>query len=411
MAKNSSKLAGKIFPDAFNRADEIKQLPLAQLDQSIKELVKLGECVEILSGFAFKSDLFNTEKNGMPLIRIRDVVPAKTETYYSGDYLDDYLINNDDLLIGMDGDFNREKWQGGKALLNQRVCKISAVPSILDQDYLYHFLPKALLKIHSETPAVTVKHLSVKTIKEIEIPLPPLAEQKRIAAILDKADAIRRKRQQAIELADEFLRSVFLDMFGDPVTNPKGWENKLLGDVVTIRRGASPRPINDFLGGTVPWIKIGDATKGDDLFINSTAEAVTEDGAKKSVFLKEGSLIFANCGVSLGFARILGVSGCIHDGWLSIENFENAFNKIFLLKWINQLTSYFRSIAPDGTQPNLNTTIMKSQNIIIPPIGLQREFAKRVEKVEALKAKLKASQLQAEEQFKALSQRAFAGEL
>ena len=82
MAKNSSKLAGKIFPDAFKRADEIKQLPLAQLDQSIKELVKLGECVEILSGFAFKSDLFNTEKNGMPLIRIRDVVPAKTETYY-----------------------------------------------------------------------------------------------------------------------------------------------------------------------------------------------------------------------------------------------------------------------------------------------------------------------------------------
>lgn len=292
-------------------------------------------------------------------------------------------------------------------------CKVLRPNAKVDPAYFanYFFTSEYRRKISSVAAGANINNLRNSDIDDLEIPLPPLAEQKRIAAILDKADAIRRKRQQAIELADEFLRSVFLDMFGDPVTNPKGWENKLLGDVVTIRRGASPRPINDFLGGTVPWIKIGDATKGDDLFINSTAEAVTEDGAKKSVFLKEGSLIFANCGVSLGFARILGVSGCIHDGWLSIENFENAFNKIFLLKWINQLTSYFRSIAPDGTQPNLNTTIMKSQNIIIPPIGLQHEFAKQVEKVEALKAKLKASQLQAEEQFKALSQRAFAGEL
>ena len=416
MAKNSSKLAGKIFPDAFNRADEIKQLPLAQLDQSIKELVKLGECVEILSGFAFKSDLFNTEKNGMPLIRIRDVVPAKTETYYSGDYLDDYLINNDDLLIGMDGDFNREKWQGGKALLNQRVCKISAVPSILDQDYLYHFLPKALLKIHSETPAVTVKHLSVKTIKEIEIPLPPLAEQKRIAAILDKADAIRRKRQQAIELADEFLRSVFLDMFGDPVTNPKGW------DIVEIDQVCLD--IVDCVNRTAPTVdyetpyKMIRTTNVRNYRINledtRNVEYPVYEKWTRRLTPSIGDIIFTR-EAPAGEAGIIETNDLVFLGQRTMHFRPNPEHttSIFLLYELmsENLKKQISTLSSGSTVTHLSVPACKKFKIRKPPIELQREFAKRVEKVEALKAKLKASQLQAEEQFKALSQRAFAGEL
>ena len=90
-------------------------------------------------------------------------------------------------------------------------------------------------------------------VERIEIPLPPLAEQKRIAAILDKADAIRRKRQQAIQLADDFLRAVFLDMFGDPVTNPKGWEIAELGSISEVQGGlqvSSKRASNPV---TVPY--------------------------------------------------------------------------------------------------------------------------------------------------------------
>ena len=79
---------------------------------------------------------------------------------------------------------------------------------------------------------MTVKHLSVKDIRGIEIDLPPLEEQKRIAAILDKADSLRRKRAQAIALADDFLRATFLDMFGDPVTNPKGWDTVKLEELI-----------------------------------------------------------------------------------------------------------------------------------------------------------------------------------
>ena len=239
----------------------------------------------------------------------------------------------------------------------------------LDRKYLAYYLrsERFLNWVSNQTAGAKMPRVSMKVFWEHEIPLPPLPEQKRIAAILDKADQLRQKRQQAIGLADEFLRSVFLDMFGDPVTNPKRWETVKLGKLSRIRRGASPRPIADYLGGTVPWIKIGDGSKGDQVYLHKTAEAVTQAGADKSVYLDSGALIFANCGVSLGFARILKIAGCIHDGWLAIDSLDNRVNKVFLLKWINQLTLYFRAIAPDGTQPNLNTKIMKDQDVILPP--------------------------------------------
>lgn len=292
-------------------------------------------------------------------------------------------------------------------------CVLRANQKTLDSQYLYYWVQtnSFVADMMSKATGANYPAVSDRIIKDSLIPLPPLAEQKRIAAILDKADAIRRKRQQAIQLADDFLRSVFLDMFGDPVTNPKGWETKKLGDLARIRRGASPRPINDFLGGSVPWIKIGDATKGENIYLTSTAEHVTETGANKSVYLSEGALIFANCGVSLGFARILKIAGCIHDGWLSIEDLDKDLSKIFLLKWINQLTQHFRKIAPEGTQPNLNTGIMKNQDVILPPIGLQNKYENLLLRHDELIERLGLALDDSEKQFNSLSQKAFSGQL
>src|ERR1700730_15804373 len=135
----------------------------------------LGELVDILSGFAFDSSLF--AKNGdIPVVRIRDVVAQKSSTYYLGAFDPKFLVQNGDLLIGMDGEFNRARWNGGKALLNQRVCKIAPSTPDLDEGYLFHFLPAALKAIEDVTPFVTVKHLSVKDIRQIKIPVPNIAE-------------------------------------------------------------------------------------------------------------------------------------------------------------------------------------------------------------------------------------------
>ena len=170
-------------------------------------------------------------------------------------------------------------------------------------------------------------------------------------------------------------------MFGDININDKNWSCEPLGDLCTIVRGGSPRPIEQFLGGDVPWIKIGDATDGDNIYLSSTKEHIIQEGVNKSRLVKSGSLIFANCGVSLGFARIITFDGCIHDGWLAMEDIDERLDKVFLLQALNQMTEHFRAIAPAGTQPNLNTTIMKAYKQVIPPIELQRNFIRFADQV------------------------------
>ena len=254
--------------------------------------------------------------------------------------------------------------------------------------------------------------VSDKIIFESSIPLPPLQEQIRIAAILDQADALRGKRREALAELDNLTQAIFIEMFGDPIINPKGWHKENLGNLLRIRRGGSPRPIEHFLGGTINWIKIGDATKGDDIYITHCKDKITAAGLKKTVFLKTGSLVFANCGVSLGFARILKVDGCIHDGWLSFDEIpEDVLNKLFLLKALNAVTARFRLMAPDGTQPNLNIEIMKNFQMILPSITLQNEFVCRLATIENLKQLHRKSFSQLDALFASLQHRAFNGEL
>lgn len=253
------------------------------------------------------------------------------------------------------------------------------------------------------------KRYWISKYSQLEIPLPPLPIQKSIAEKLDKADALRKKDQQLLKYYDELAQSVFIEMFGDPVRNEKGWEKEKLENLMRIRRGASPRPIDKFIGEDVNWIKIGDATTGDDIYLNECKVKITSEGAKKSVFLKKGSLIFANCGVSLGFCRILNLDGCIHDGWLSFEEIKSEkLDKMFFLKSVNFITEYFRKSAPDGTQPNLNTGIMKIFEQILPPIKLQQKFATIIQNIELQKQKVKLQSEESENLFQALLQESFA---
>lgn len=332
----------------------------------------LSEVCTIQYGFPFDSAKFS-DSNGMPLIRIRDVVRGYSETYTTEEYKSEYIVHENDLLIGMDGEFNIAKWGKTPALLNQRVCRLAPKDSI-DKDYLFYFMPIALKRIEEKTPFVTVKHLSAKELNKIEIPVLSLEEQRKIAETLSKVDELIAFREQQLAKLDELVKARFVEMFGDINVNNKKWMTYPLGELCTIVRGGSPRPIERYLGGTIPWIKIGDATTGENIYLNSTKEYIIQEGVKKSRMIKAGSLIFANCGVSLGFARIITFDGCIHDGWLAMEDIDEKLDKIFLLYSLNQMTEYFRKTAPAGTQPNLNTNIMKMHRQIVPPMEMQKAF-------------------------------------
>ena len=252
----------------------------------------------------------------------------------------------------------------------------------INNKYLYWFLKGNTAFLNSLGRGATFKEISKAIVSAIEINVPDINQQEKVVKTFEEVSQIIQMRKREIQEFDNLIKARFVEMFGDININDKNWDCEPLGKLCTIVRGGSPRPIEHFLGGNVPWIKIGDATGGDNIYLNSTKEHIIQEGAEKSRLVKAGSLIFANCGVSLGFARIITFDGCIHDGWLAMEDIDERLDKVFLLQALNQMTEHFRTIAPAGTQPNLNTAIMKAYRQVIPPIELQRDFIKFEEQVD-----------------------------
>ena len=171
--------------------------------------VKLKAVANIQYGFSFNSQLFNKNEKGMPLIRIRDILPAKTSTYTTEKAPESYLIKKNDMLVGMDGNFNVNFWNSEDAYLNQRCCKIAA-GLYLEQKLLYWFLQIFLDEIFENVSYTTVKHLSDRHLTKMSIPLPPLAEQKRIVEKVDELMArVADLEQSADALAS--LKKAFPD--------------------------------------------------------------------------------------------------------------------------------------------------------------------------------------------------------
>lgn len=167
--------------------------------------MELGKLTSMKSGYPFDSKRFTKEKNSTtrPLIRIRDVVKGKTETYTDQDCPEEYIIRQGEILIGMDGDFNVAKWQSEDALLNQRVCCIKSSSPLYLNDFLFYYLPDPLKKINDATPSVTVKHLSTKTLAITPVPVPPFSEQQRIVdrieSLFARLDEAKQKAQDALD--------------------------------------------------------------------------------------------------------------------------------------------------------------------------------------------------------------------
>ena len=160
--------------------------------------VRLGDACEILNGFAFKSQYFN-QSEGTPLIRIRDVLRGETETLYNGDYDSTYVVEPGDLVVGMDGDFNCALWGGRTALLNQRVCRLRPDEHVLSLRFLAYVLQGYLDAINAKTSAITVKHLSSRTLADVPLPLPPRQMQTRIADRLDELLSDLRAASDGLE--------------------------------------------------------------------------------------------------------------------------------------------------------------------------------------------------------------------
>lgn len=175
----------------------------------------------------------------------------------------------------------------------------------------------------------------------------------------------------------------------------ENWTYKKLGEVCTIERGGSPRPINDYITDSadgINWIKIGDATEGSK-YIVTTAEKIKPEGMKKSRFVHKGDFILSNS-MSFGKPYILGIDGCIHDGWLVIHDEKNTFNKDYLYYYLGSPTIYseFKRLAVGGVVNNLNSNLVRGVNVAIPSLSEQQSIVAELDKINEL-ISLKKAQL------------------
>jgi type I restriction enzyme, S subunit len=248
----------------------------------------LGNQLQILSGFPFPSTNFTSERGGDPVIRIRDLQQQNPETYFCGNYDSSFLVSKGDILVGMDGDFNAVKWLGPRALLNQRVCKISTRdPVVLDQEFLYHSLQPQLDRIHKGTAQTTVKHLSTKDIYGIDTELPPLSEQKKIAEILSGIDRCIQAKRLRVNKADNIMRAMKEAL----MTWEEDWQEFELGELLTFRNGLNTEKEN--FGRGVPFVSYKDVYAGGIVNSKMLKQRVSLSAVEEERFsLQSGDILF-----------------------------------------------------------------------------------------------------------------------
>jgi type I restriction enzyme S subunit len=381
------------------------------------ELKRLGNVIKIISGSPFDSKFFNENKEGMPLIRVRDVNSGFAGIYYSGKYEDTFIINDGDLLIGLDGDFKCVEWKYGKALLNQRVCKLIPIEGLVSREYILHFLPQALNEIHRNTNYTTVKHLSTKTINEIKIPLPQLSDQIRIAEILSQAESLIAQRKQSICLLDELLKSTFLEMFGDPVRNEKGWKIVKLSELCSAIADIDHKMPKAIEEGGYPFISAKDLLDNGTISFDDVKRISENDFKHLSRKIKpqKGDIIYSRIGAKLGKARIVDVDFDFVASYscCTIKPKTDLINTIFLNQLLDSpyiLKQALKDVRAIGV-PDLGMDKIRNFDIITPKKELQIKYAKIVEKVEELKTQYKQSLIELQNMYGILSQKAFKGEL
>ena len=313
----------------------------------------------------------------------------------------------EDILISVRAPIGAMNYAKEECCIGRGLAALTPDKTKVSPEFIFWLLKGKNAELNSKGTGSTFKAIGKKVLEETKVPYIPLERQLEHSEILEKIYAVIQHRKSELQMLDRLIKARFVEMFGDITINDKNWKYEPLGELCTIVRGGSPRPIEQFLGGDVPWIKIGDATDGDSVYLRSTKEYIIQEGVKKSRLVKEGSLIFANCGVSLGFARIITFDGCIHDGWLAMEDIDERLDKVFLLQALNQMTEHFRAIAPAGTQPNLNTAIMKAYKQVIPPIELQREFISFAKQVDKSKVAVQKALEQTQTLFDSLMQKYF----
>ncbi|QTR45523.1 restriction endonuclease subunit S [Thiothrix litoralis] len=352
------------------------------------QVKRVKDIAEIVNGYPFDSEKFDTD-NGIPLIRIRNIFGENIDLFWNQKAIPDAEIKNDDILIGMDGDFNVAWWNRGYAMLNQRICAIRT-NTHANQKLLFYFLPLQLKRINDLTYSTTVKHLSSIDVGKIRIALPDANEQQQIAAFLDretaKIDQLIAKQQQLIELLKEKRQAVIshavtkglnpdvkmqpsgVEWLGDV---PEHWDIRSVSRLSSKITNGYVGPTRDILVSTgVPYvqathIKNGKVNFDDAYFVR---EAWSNSHAKS--ILKEGDVLIVQTGAGTGDVGIVtkDEEGFNCHALIILQPINEVISGEFLSTSLQSQYGYsvLYSIRTGGMHPHLNCGEVQYVKLPIP---------------------------------------------
>ena len=376
--------------------------------------VPLGDIADFVNGVAFKPD--DWEESGKRIIRIQNLTDStKPFNRTNRAVAKKYEVSPGDLLVSWSATLGVFVWEGpDTALVNQHIFRVVPDHGRITPCYLRHILSDALVQMEQHLHGATMKHVNRGEFLATTIPLPPLAEQKRIAGILDAADALRAKRREALAQLDTLLQSTFLDMFGDPVTNSMGWEIVAFESIGNSRLGKmldKGKEVGDcqfpYLANTnVQWGRFDLAALRTMDFSESDCEEFK---------LKNGDLLICEGGE-------VGRTAIWHGAHDRIY-FQKALHRVrldptvavpeyvFQFMWFMAKNGGFRDLTTSATIAHLTGVKLKRLPCPRPPLELQHRFAAIVESVEQQKARQRTHLAELDTLFASLQSRAFRGDL
>jgi len=292
------------------------------------------------------------------------------------------------------------------------LCLRSDLAKLLPEFAIYLIRSKAFRQRLSNfiNKAVNQASVSIGNLKAIPVTVPPLAEQRRIAEILEKADALRNERDAALAQLDALTRSMFLDMFGDPATNPKGWRVLALENVAATTSGGTPdRAVAEYFGGGIPWVKSGELHQG---VVIASEESLTERGLAESSakLMPRGTVLVAMYGATVGAVAVLGIEAATNQAICCVQP-TKELDADYLVHLLRRLSPSLLAKRVGGAQPNLSQDLLRRLRVPVPPLEVQRRFARRIANVAELKVQYDASRTELDGLSASLQHRAFRGEL
>jgi len=380
--------------------------------------VELQEISKVIMGQSPKGESYNEDGIGLPLLN--GAADYKGNIFKPKKHTSEptRVAQKGDILLGIRATIGNFAFSDSEYCIGRGVAAIRVDEKKAHKGYILKCVERELSRIIHRATGSTIKGIKKEDLTEMKLNLPPLDQQKKIAAILDAADAYRQKTKALIEKYDELTQSLFLDMFGDPVTNPKGWEIKTIGDCFNVK-GGKRLPKGSKYETTVTkhaYIRVKD-------FMANGLDTSDIKYISEEIHDKISRYIISSNDVYISIAGTIGLSGYVPESLSGANLTENAaklipkeaieFRKEYLSFYLN--SDYAQQNIKSKTMavgvPKLALFRIQELPYINAPINVQDIFVRRVQAIESQKAQAQASLSQAEDLFNSLLQRAFKGEL